>query len=106
MRSAATRTPSYRLHKPTGQAVVTLGGKDLYLGKHGTPESREKYDQLIVEWITRGRPGRIADKTGQVPTDLTVSEMHPEGEILATPVERSDGVGRPVWPAHRHVPGV
>jgi hypothetical protein len=27
------RVPSYRRHKPTGQAVVTLNGKDRYLGK-------------------------------------------------------------------------
>ena len=27
------RVPSCRLHKPSGQAVVTLGGKDFYLGR-------------------------------------------------------------------------
>ncbi len=31
------RVPKYRLHRPTGQAVVTLNGRDTYLGKHGTP---------------------------------------------------------------------
>jgi hypothetical protein len=25
----ATRTPSHRLHKPTGQAIVTLNGHDI-----------------------------------------------------------------------------
>ena len=44
------RTPSYRLHKPTGQAVVTLDGRDLYLGRHGSPESRTEYDRLVTEW--------------------------------------------------------
>jgi hypothetical protein len=29
------RIPSYRLHKPTGQAVVTIDGKDHYLALHG-----------------------------------------------------------------------
>jgi len=33
------RIPSYRLHKPWGRAVITLGGRDIYLGPHGTPES-------------------------------------------------------------------
>jgi hypothetical protein len=28
------RAPRYRLHKKTGQAVVTIDGKDIYLGKH------------------------------------------------------------------------
>lgn len=27
------RIPSYRLHKPSGQAVVTINGKDIYLGR-------------------------------------------------------------------------
>lgn len=35
------RIPTYRLHKPTGQAVVTIGGRDHYLGAHDTPASRE-----------------------------------------------------------------
>jgi hypothetical protein len=28
--------PSYRRHKPSGQAVVTLNGKDIYLGTYST----------------------------------------------------------------------
>lgn len=47
--------PSYRYHKPTGQAVVRLNGVDHYLGRHGTPKSREKYDRLIAEWLMTGR---------------------------------------------------
>jgi hypothetical protein len=26
--------PSYRLHKPSGRAVVTIAGQDRYLGAH------------------------------------------------------------------------
>ena len=29
-------TPKYRKHRHSGQAVVTLAGKDHYLGKYGT----------------------------------------------------------------------
>ena len=37
--------PTYRLHKPTGQPVVTLsdskaGRRDIYLGTYDSPESR------------------------------------------------------------------
>lgn len=49
------RTPSYRLHKPTGQAVVTLCGRDLYLGRHGSPESQAEYNRIIGEWLLNGR---------------------------------------------------
>jgi hypothetical protein len=45
----SVRTPSYRLHKPSGQAVVTLDSRDFYLGKYGSPESRAEYDRLISE---------------------------------------------------------
>ena len=44
------RVPKYRLHKATGQAVVTLNGKDYYLGKHGTKASHERYNQLTQQW--------------------------------------------------------
>jgi hypothetical protein len=33
--STTPRAPSYRRHKPSGQAVVTLSGRDIYLGKWG-----------------------------------------------------------------------
>jgi hypothetical protein len=47
--------PSYRLHKPSGKAVVTLpdgrgGRKDVYLGLHGSPESRREYERIVIEW--------------------------------------------------------
>jgi integrase len=50
--------PSYRRHKASGQAVVTLSGKDHYLGPHGSKVSRDQYDRLIAEWLANGR--RIA----------------------------------------------
>ena len=40
MSNATLRIPSYRHHKPSGQAVVTLGGRDIYLGKYNTAASR------------------------------------------------------------------
>lgn len=39
----------------TGQARVTLNGRVHYLGKHGTPESMQRYTALIGEWERRGR---------------------------------------------------
>ena len=47
--------PSYRHHKPSDQAVVTIDGKDVYLGKYDTEESREEYDRRIAEWLSNGR---------------------------------------------------
>jgi integrase len=57
--------PSYRLHRQSGQAVVTLADiagsrRDVLLGKHGTPESEEEYLRVVGEWKARG--GRLADR--------------------------------------------
>jgi hypothetical protein len=54
MRTKHRKVPAYRLHKPTGQAVVRLDGKDHYLGRHGTEASRESYRRTIAEWLTAG----------------------------------------------------
>lgn len=39
--------PSYRLHRARNLAVVTIDGRDFYLGPHGTPGSKQKYAALI-----------------------------------------------------------
>ncbi|MCA9231188.1 MAG: hypothetical protein KDA57_11075 [Planctomycetales bacterium] len=39
--------PKYRKHRASGQAVLTLNGRDYYLGPHGTKASRREYDRLI-----------------------------------------------------------
>jgi integrase len=49
------RVPKYGKHKATGQALVILNGKTHYLGKHGTPESKELYDRKIADWLANGR---------------------------------------------------
>jgi integrase len=47
--------PKYRKHRASGQAVVTINGKDHYLGPHGTKASKLEYDRLITEWLLSGR---------------------------------------------------
>ena len=54
---------------PSGQAIVTLEGRDFYLGAYGTAASKAEYDRRIVEWISAGR---------RVPIDqnaVTVAEV-------------------------------
>ncbi len=55
MTTRAEKLPSYRLHKPSGQAIVTLNGHVHYLGKHETQASRDTYSRLIVTWLSHGR---------------------------------------------------
>src|SRR6516165_329993 len=65
------RTPSYCLHKASGQAVVRIDGKDHYLGRYGSPESKAEYDRLIGEWLIGGRQ---APRRNQPPS-LSVSQL-------------------------------
>ena len=52
-------TPSYRRHKRSGQAVVTIGGTDHYLGPWKSKASRTEYDRLIGEWLANGRRAAV-----------------------------------------------
>jgi integrase len=73
------KLPSYRLHKPSGQAVVTINGRDHYLGAFGTPESRAEYDRIIAEylanWQTRSAISPAIDAGSIQSNDLTINEM-------------------------------
>ncbi len=64
-----TKPPAYRLYRRTGQAVVTLNGRDHYLGKYGTVVSRQAYDRLVGEWLTGGRSLPATD------APLTITEL-------------------------------
>lgn len=63
--------PSYRKHKASGQAVVTVNGRDLYLGPYGSKSSRDEYDRVIGEWLTNGRRPVADAQIG----DLAVVEL-------------------------------
>jgi integrase len=59
--------PSYRRHRASGHAVVTLNGRDIYLGRHGSPQSRAEYDRVVNEWLALGRhlPDRCDGESGE-----------------------------------------
>lgn len=65
-------TPKYRLHKARNCAVVTISGRDHYLGAYDSPESWEKFHRLVAE--------HLADRCEPPPpvaadTPLTVTEL-------------------------------
>ena len=49
--------PKYRKHRASGQAIVTLFGKDHYLGRYGTKASEREYDRAELERSSRARAG-------------------------------------------------
>jgi integrase len=64
-----SRVPSYRLHRQSGQAIVSLCGRDILLGKHGTAASKAEYSRRISEWIAAGR------QTPAASADLSIAEL-------------------------------
>src|SRR5438876_469709 len=53
--AAKFRTPGYCIHRAKNLAYVRLNGEMIYLGEPGSPESHQKYDRLIAEWLSGGR---------------------------------------------------
>lgn len=82
------RLPSYRRHAKSGQAVVTLNGRDYYLGPHGTKASRREYDRVTAEWLAGGRelsPGvrgaelSVAELVNGFRAHVSEYYRHPDG---------------------------
>ena len=70
--------PRYRLHKQSGQAVVSLplgNGKyrDILLGSHDTEESKREYVRVIDEWLTHG--GQVVACRHSASADLSINEL-------------------------------
>ena len=70
-RPKSPKPPSYRLHKARGLAVVTIDGRDRYLGKYCSASSYEEYAKLIAEWRQREAVPRPTPISGS----LTVAEL-------------------------------
>jgi hypothetical protein len=75
--SRSLRIPSYRKHRQSGQAIVTLpdgigGRRDVLLGKYRSAQSRQEYARIINEWEASGRtvPPSVLPRGG-----LTVNEI-------------------------------
>lgn len=83
--------PKYRKHRKSGQAIVTIGGKDFYLGPHGTKASRLQYDRIIAEWLTAGRPARHPSVTADAELP-TVAELINGYWSYAVKYYQKDGV--------------
>jgi len=66
--------PSYRLHKPSGQARTIIDGRHIYLGKFNSPESRQQYARLIAE-LSQPSPGEQTANPHRTTLLLLVSEV-------------------------------
>jgi integrase len=69
------KVPSYRLHKPSGMAVVTLGGRDKYLGKHDSKESHVAYKRAVAEFYAGQETPRGDAKAGGAGKSIDVARL-------------------------------
>ncbi len=65
-----TRVPSLRLHKPSGQAVVTISGRDHYCGPWGSRTAQAEYQRLVGEWLASGGAPSVTARDA-----ITVAEL-------------------------------
>jgi integrase len=57
--------PAYRKHA-SGQARVTINGRDYLLGPHESKVSKDAYDRLIAEWLSTGRSASFGTTSCEV----------------------------------------
>lgn len=100
------RLPSFRHHKNSGQAIVTLNGRDIYLGAFNSAESKAEYRRVTAEWLASGKTCQDAN-AGDM---LTIFELvahfwrHAQGYYITAALNADgtpqvDGEGKPVHTA-------
>ncbi len=88
------RQPKYRLHQGSGQALVQIDGRRIYLGKHNSVESHEKYHRLIAEWLADQAQGRTCGESAAHDVEVhspSVSEVMAKYWLFAQVYYSRDG---------------
>ncbi len=101
--------PSYRLHKPSGQARVIINGEHVYLGRYGSAESREKYARLIAEIPANGDSAAVPTPVSNGHPAISINEL-----LLAywqfaetyyskdgQPTKELENMKDAIWPLHQ-----
>jgi hypothetical protein len=82
------REPGYCRHKPTGQAYVKLGGKVVYLGKHGTDESKVQYNKVKADWLVNRHSAKYSPQaTGPTIADICLAFLDHAEVIVQDPTK-------------------
>jgi hypothetical protein len=81
--------PTYRLHKARNCAVVTIDGRDHYLGPFDSPSSKQKYAPLIGTW--RQLQEQSEEPAAEVDTPLVLND-------------RPTAACKPSWTGSKNLP--
>ena len=97
--AVSLRLPKYRHHKAKNLAVVSIAGRDIYLGKYNSSASKQEYRRLVAEYVQTGA-ARRADTAAETtvfpvtkPTCACLAPRHRtrsriEGSLLTPPPRR------------------
>jgi hypothetical protein len=92
--------PSIRFHKASGQAVMTLDGKDVYLGKWGNQETLVRYRRAI---------GDLSKASAMKEMKLAINEAKEEAaaleSLLASVSDRVTQINESIWMLEEIVQG-
>ncbi len=88
--------PKYRKYKASGNAVVTIGGRDHDLGSYGSEASRSEYDRLMAEWIGRGRPSVEVDRSAPTVSEIALLYVKHAEQYYILAASGGCSLGR--WP--------
>jgi hypothetical protein len=92
------RIPKYRRHRASGQAIVTLNGRDHYLGPHGSETSKAEYDRLVTEWLAHGRRCAAAATPSDATAAVSVNHIiHGFWELAQVHYRKPDGSPPQRW---------
>ena len=77
------RVPQLRLHKASGQAVVTVRRRDIYCGRYGSPEADQAYRRVVASLVASGpetvrlqvRPAALGRPASDRAHGITVNEL-------------------------------
>jgi integrase len=91
------KDPKYRHHKARNLAVVRIDGKDYYLGRFGSQESRAKYHRLLADWraglLNHDESNGRRESDNQHAGDaILIADLVPTYERFAEEYYQKDGV--------------
>jgi hypothetical protein len=86
-----SKIPLYRLHRASGQAVVHVNGRDIYLGVHEIPESKAKYHEIIRKLLADKTKAEM-ERGALLYVDIMVAELAAKYLPYAESYYTKDGV--------------
>lgn len=85
MHAKIPRIPAYRRHAASGKAVVTLAGRDVYLGEFGSKASVDAYRRHVARWLDPDFAAAANAADGYVVNELIVAYLEHAETYYRTP---------------------